>query len=203
MPPATFGIFKHGDRVFLTDNHLYVGELLLFHPSEDVGRVRWTNGVEEDVSLALLSRGLPKADTWKDTNPKVAFADRKVPISALPAPVLSELGLALLEGALKYGRHNWRVSGVRASTYYDAAMRHLMCWWEGEDVDPDSGLPHLVKAMACLVVVRDAELLGKMNDDRPPRHSADWVGILNAKSVALREKYPDPKPPHTEKAVKP
>jgi hypothetical protein len=135
----------------------------------------------------------------KETNPKAAFADKKAPLQTIPAPVLYELGLALLEGALKYGRHNWRVSGVRASTYFDAAMRHLWRWWEGEDIDPDSGVPHLIKAMACFAVVRDAELCGKMTDDRPPRHTADWSGIVDAASVRLREKYPEPKPPHTEK----
>ncbi len=135
----------------------------------------------------------------KETNPKAAFADKKAPLQAIPGPVLYELGLALLEGALKYGRHNWRVSGVRASTYFDAAMRHMWRWWEGEDIDPDSGVPHLVKAMACFAVVRDAELCGKMTDDRPPKSTPGWSDACDFASVRLREKYPEPKPPHTEK----
>lgn len=136
---------------------------------------------------------------WKDTNPKAAFGDKKVPFSTVPAPVIAELGLAMLEGALKYGRHNYRVSGVRASTYYDAAMRHLTAWWEGEDIDPDSGLPHPVKAMACLAVLRDATYMNMLNDDRPPPVEAQWQGILNAAAKRLVEKYPNPKPPHTRK----
>lgn len=136
---------------------------------------------------------------WKDTNPKAAFGDKKVPFSTVPAPVIAELGLAMLEGALKYGRHNYRVSGVRASTYYDAAMRHLTAWWEGEDIDPDSGLPHPVKAMACLAVLRDATINDMLNDDRPPPVGAQWQGILNAAAKRLVEKYPNPKQPHTRK----
>lgn len=105
----------------------------------------------------------------KDTNPKNSIGARKAPLSTVPAGVLLELGTAMLEGATKYGRHNYRVHGARASVYYDAACGHLMDWWEGEDIDPDSGLSHVTKAIASLAVLRDAMLQGKLTDDRPPR----------------------------------
>ena len=134
----------------------------------------------------------------KTTNPKDALGIRKVPLSTVPATVLGELGLAMLEGAAKYGRHNYRVIGVRASVYYDAVVaRHLPAWWEGEDDDPDSGLSHITKAIASLVVLRDAMIQGKFVDDRPPRSPKGWVEKLNAKAVEILEKYPEPKPPYT------
>lgn len=74
--------------------------------------------------------------------------------------------LGLMDGALKYGRANWRVSGVRASIYFDAASRHLNAWFEGEGQDPDSGLPHLSHALACLAILVDAEAAGMLVDDR-------------------------------------
>ena len=77
--------------------------------------------------------------------------------------------------------------------YYDACLRHLTAWWEGQDVDPESGLSHLVKAIACLVVVRDCELIGKLVDDRPPSHVDNWQSALTEKAAALIEKYPNPK----------
>ena len=134
----------------------------------------------------------------KDTNPKDAVGTKKAPLSTLPAPVMFELGLALLEGARKYGRHNYRIAGVRASVYYDALMRHLGAWWEGEDIDPDSGLSHVIKAMACLVVLRDSMLIGNWKDDRPPKLKAGWVAELNKKAADIIEKYPDAKEPYTE-----
>ncbi len=140
----------------------------------------------------------------KPTNPKDAIGSSKVPpLSMIPQRVVGELGLALLEGACKYGRHNYRGAGVRASVYVDALQRHLAAWWEGQDVDPDSGLSHLVKAMACLAVLRDSQLQGNWTDDRPPRASnADtWVAELNAKASEILARYPDPKPPHTEKPL--
>lgn len=138
--------------------------------------------------------------TTKDTNPKDAVGISKVPISTISAPVMMEIGLAMLEGALKYGRHNYRVMGVRASVYYDALGRHIMAWWEGEDNDPDSGLSHITKAIATLVVLRDAMIQGKMTDDRPPPSPEGWIKELNAKVEELRKKYPEPKKPFTKES---
>ena len=134
----------------------------------------------------------------KDTNPKDAVGIKKVPLSVVSAPVLMEIGLGMMEGARKYRRHNYRVAGVRASVYYDAAMRHLMSWWEGEDIDPDSGLSHISKALACLSVLRDSMILENWNDDRPPKHKDGWVQEYNKKAKEIIEKYPEELEPYTE-----
>ena len=131
----------------------------------------------------------------KDTNPKDAIGISKAPMSTVSAAVLMEVGVAMLEGASKYGRHNYRAAGVRASVYYDALMRHAMAWWEGEDLDPDSGMSHITKAIATLVVLRDAMLQDKFTDDRPPR-SAPFLPALNDKAAALLTKHADKRPRH-------
>jgi hypothetical protein len=135
----------------------------------------------------------------KDTNPKDAVGIAKVPFSTLSQVVIAEEGLAMMEGALKYGRHNYRESGVRASVYFDAFMRHMTAWWEGQDIDPDSGLSHVTKARACLGVLRDSMVRGNWVDDRPPRVEESWMADLNAKAKALLAKYPSPPPAATEK----
>lgn len=130
----------------------------------------------------------------KDTNPKDAIGVKKVPSSTRSAAVDAEVGVGMLEGAMKYGRHNYRVSGVRASVYFDATKRHLDSWWEGEDIDPDSGLSHITKAICSLYVLRDAMINEKMVDDRPPRIPAGfWKGLQKVVDK-LFEKYPQPKP---------
>ncbi len=139
------------------------------------------------------------APTEKLSNPKDSVGIKKAPLSTVSAPVFMEVGLAMLEGARKYGRHNYRVVGVKSSVYYDASMRHLMSWWEGEDIDPDSGLSHVTKAIATLVVLRDAMLNKKCDDDRPPKFGdPDWLATLNTKAGLIIENYPDPKPAFTE-----
>lgn len=134
----------------------------------------------------------------KNSNPKDACGIAKVPVSTVPARVTAEVGLALLEGALKYGRHNFRIAGVRASVYYDAVFRHLGAWWEGQDIDPESGLSHVTKAIAGLMVLRDSMLAKNWTDDRPPKADEDWVAELNAKAAALLKKYPNPRDAFTE-----
>ncbi|TKA90381.1 dATP/dGTP diphosphohydrolase domain-containing protein [Halopseudomonas bauzanensis] len=106
------------------------------------------------------------ATDLKPTNPKDAVGSSKVPLHLWPTTATVVGSMALLDGALKYGRTNFRSSGVRASIYFDACNRHLNAWFEGEDNDPDSGLPHLGHALACLAVVVDAQAAGRLTDDR-------------------------------------
>lgn len=131
----------------------------------------------------------------KATNPKNAIGISKAPLSTVSAAVLAEVGVAMLEGASKYGRHNYRAAGVRASVYYDATMRHLMAWWEGEDTDPDSGMSHITKAITSLVVLRDAMIQDMCTDDRPPR-SAEFYTALNKLAAEVLAKHANKSPRH-------
>jgi hypothetical protein len=133
----------------------------------------------------------------KLTNPKDMVGTKKAPMSTVPANVMAEIGVGMLEGALKYGRHNYRAVGVRASVYYDATMRHLQAWWEGQDLDPGSAaeLSHISKAITSLVVLRDAIIHDMCEDDRPPS-SHDFYIELNKKAAALIEQFADLNPKH-------
>ena len=104
--------------------------------------------------------------TTKLSNPKDIIGSDKIPLHLWPETATALGSLALLEGALKYGRCNWRAVGVRASIYNDAAKRHLNKWFEGEDIDTDSGLPHFAHALACIAILVDADACGRLNDDR-------------------------------------
>lgn len=135
----------------------------------------------------------------KQSNPKDALGSKKVSLHLVPPNVLMEIALGMTEGACKYGSYNYRVLGVRASTYYSAAMRHMMAYWNGQDIDPDSGIHHLSKAMSCLTVMIDAMHQGMFNDDRPPKtKDQNWVSGLNEMTKEIIERYPEPKEPYTE-----
>lgn len=155
----------------------------------------------EPSDFAALSTPSPKyapesGNGEKPTNPKDACGIKKAPLSVVPMPVIYEAGLGMLEGALKYGRHNYRVVGVRASVYFDATLRHLAAWWEGEDLDPEStaGLHHVSKAICSLIVLRDAMIQGKLTDDRPPRSAEGWMDGYNETAGELVEARPNPVP---------
>jgi Domain of unknown function (DUF5664) len=137
----------------------------------------------------------------KLSNPKDAVGIRKWrQFAAVPMTVIAEVGVALLEGARKYGRHNYRVAGVRASVYVDAAFGHIVQWWEGEDIDSDSKLSHITKAIASLVVLRDAMIQDKLNDDRPPKAKLDRVRDDLQQAVdRIFDNWPTSVPPYMER----
>ena len=140
------------------------------------------------------------SDLNKPTNPKDVVGIAKVPSSTVSQLVLAEVGVSMFEGAQKYGRHNYRAMGVRGSVYFDATKRHLDAWWEGQDIDPGSGLNHITKAITSLIVMRDAMIMGKFEDDRPPGLTPEqyeaFVTELNQKTAELIEKYGHVKPVH-------
>lgn len=102
------------------------------------------------------------------TNPKYIQAQKegKLPMEYLVYTVLAMDAKVHKHGADKYGERNWRVSEILASTYEGAIMRHFLAWAQGEDLDPDSGLPHLAHIRACCAVVLDSEIAGTLVDDR-------------------------------------
>jgi Domain of unknown function (DUF5664) len=104
-------------------------------------------------------------------NPKDLVGSTKVDLDLIPGPAEVACALAMTEGGLKYGPYNWRESGkpVQARIYTSAARRHLKKWFEGEDIDPESGVHHLGHAMACCAILIDAQSCGQLADNRPQK----------------------------------
>jgi Domain of unknown function (DUF5664) len=71
--------------------------------------------------------------------------------SLLPAGAVNEVVDVLEFGARKYDENNWQKVPNGRKRYYDAAMRHIDLWWNGEKIDPDSGKHHLACATCCLM----------------------------------------------------
>jgi hypothetical protein len=87
-------------------------------------------------------------------------------IPTLPLDLLAKVyGM----GAAKYNDNNWRL-GYRWSLNYAAMQRHLLAFWSGQDLDPESGLPHLAHAawhcMALLEFSQSGQARYAQFDDR-------------------------------------
>ena len=133
----------------------------------------------------------------KDTNPKDAIGSTKLPFHLVPDTLKAYAALAFCEGATKYGAYNWRIAGVRASIYKSALERHLAKWWNGEDCDPDTGVPHLASVIACAGILLDAKLVGKLTDDRPPvAPMADLIDNFEGIVRHLQNLHKDKNPRH-------
>ena len=105
----------------------------------------------------------------KPTNPKDIVATTKLPLHLIPMITQAYLAIGHFNGLGKYGRDNWRASGVLASIYVSAALRHINSWFEGEELDPDDKVPHLMGAITSLSILIDAQYTGMLNDDRKYR----------------------------------
>ena len=140
----------------------------LYHPPE-VKCKMCKKDEQTALDLAALA-ALERANAgYPDDNPKTQFGLAKVPMHLVPPVAIAHLARAFENGAGKYGPFNWREKTISSTVYYGAAMRHLMAWYDGEDLAPDSGVHHLAHAMACLAMVLDGQSIGKLNDNRPPK----------------------------------
>lgn len=111
-------------------------------------------------------------DGYPDNNPKTAVGSKKLDLSLVPESAIIGLAAAMQNGASKYGPYNWREKTISSMVYVAACKRHLAAWVDGEDYAEDSGVHHIDHAMACLALLRDAESIGMLNDNRPPRGAA-------------------------------
>lgn len=141
---------------------------------------------------------MPQVPETKPSNPKDNVGSTKLPFHLWPETATALGCLGLLDGELKYGRSNFRAVGVRASVYVDACRRHLAAWFEGETSDPDSGVPHLGHALACLAILVEAEAAGNLNDDRMfPTKYREWINSLTPHVARMQKLYSDrPVPVH-------
>lgn len=199
--------FRNGTRVRLTPEGVRERLAGWLMP----GEIATVEGEDSIPSIVLIRRSTGSTDTYseewleavpeeptpdvKPSNPKDSIGVTKPPLSCVPCGPLYEIGAAMLDGSCKYGRHNYREIGVRSSVYYDAMLRHLMTWWEGDERAEDSGCHHLAHLAACAIILMDCP---DINDDRPPivGNPVDRVAGL-VKSILA--KYPEPKSAFTEK----
>ena len=75
----------------------------------------------------------------------------KIEISMTPNSLIYAVSKCFEYGAKKYAKDNWR-RGMNWSIPYNCAMRHMMKFWEGEDLDEETGLSNLYH-VACNVAM--------------------------------------------------
>lgn len=60
----------------------------------------------------------------------------------LPQEALAAVARHYAVGAEKYSAHNWR-KGYEWSKSFAALQRHSNAFWSGEDIDAETGSPHM------------------------------------------------------------
>ncbi len=118
---------------------------------------------------------------YVDGNPKTRAGAMKPSFHAIPPAALMALGMVMALGEKKYGLFNWREFPVTASTYLDAAERHLLEFRDGETFDRESRVTQLAHVMACCAIVIDAMANGVITDDRTkfPGAASDLIKAIS------------------------
>jgi hypothetical protein len=98
-------------------------------------------------------REAPKADAGKPRTDLV------------PGDAILGMAEVLRFGAAKYEAWSW-ARGKAWSKDYASAQRHMLAWQGGEELDPESGLPHLWHAMTDLAFIVASQKRGLGTDDR-------------------------------------
>lgn len=142
------GIDKRLRQVLMEGTPVYINELAL---NENFSR-------DEPNPFVGASS---KAD-----NPKDLIGNTKLGLRHVPLGAIYEAAVAMDDGARKYGPFNWRDHPVRADVYTDAAKRHIDAWIHGEERADDSGAHHLGHAVACLLILMDAQHHDTLKDNR-------------------------------------
>lgn len=90
---------------------------------------------------------------------------RKLRLGLIPVSFSRWVAKVLMFGAEKYGPDNWRKGGPWVEVY-ECQQRHMQSWLDGEDLDPESGLPHLAHAACNLAFLIEFAEKGIGTDDR-------------------------------------
>lgn len=91
---------------------------------------------------------------------------QKTRYDLVPTYSLEQWARVLTFGAQKYEDRNWE-KGIHYGRCYAALLRHMTAWWGGEDIDPESSLPHLAHAMCCVGFLLHYSKHNTDMDDRP------------------------------------
>lgn len=92
----------------------------------------------------------------------------KADLSLIPLSTLEDEARVWMYGKEKYAAWNW-AKGMAWSVPFACAMRHLAAWQAGQDIDEESGQPHLAHAMCNLRMLTLYSKNYLEGDDRPPK----------------------------------
>ena len=103
----------------------------------------------------------------KPGEPGTKYDEGKLKWSLAHIPEFEELVKLTMFGCGKYLPRNWE-NGMDWSRAWDALMRHNNKWWiEGENIDPQSGLSHMIHVAWWALALRRYEKTHLELDDRP------------------------------------
>lgn len=106
------------------------------------------------------------------------FNSDKAELHQVPTSAVLAIAKVLMYGAQKYEKGNFR-RGMKWTTPYDCLTRHMMQWLDGEELDAESGLPHLYHAIANVAMLIEFETTCPELDDRFKGEVSSYADSFN------------------------
>lgn len=110
----------------------------------------------------------------------------KLPIHLVPPSAIKALAEVLDVGQQKYAPRNWE-KGFDYSIPYACAMRHLLSWWGGEDIDKESGKHHLKHVLTNIAFLIEFLETHPELDDRPIKHTKENTEVVGITVVGMMQ----------------
>lgn len=132
---------------------------------EDAWYFRHASTASQSPPQPPISQGIGDVNSTEKGS-GARFNASKPDFSLIPLHTLEDEARVWEHGKKKYAAWNW-AKGMPWSVPFACIQRHLAAWQRGEDLDPESGLPHMAH-VACNV--RMLSLYAKVypeGDDRP------------------------------------
>lgn len=173
-PTSTFPLWPEGTpcpEEYLTILHRIRKEHPAARPREIAYRAAREISDEDIRSYSPLVLRFEELLTPESAQPDSVASGRKddqdkTPYHLLPPEFLELPAQVLAFGAKKYSARNWE-RGMNWSRPFSALMRHMWAWWRGENLDPETNLPHLAHAACCIMFLLSYESRAIGTDDRP------------------------------------
>lgn len=113
--------------------------------------------------------------------------------SLIPVDALASVARLYGFGATKYAAHNWR-KGYEYSKSYDSLFRHATESLNGNDIDEETGEPHLAgvvfHALTLMSFELDKDQYGMFDDRYKPSHISNDVSSSNDDSIVIEVDAP-------------
>ena len=126
-----------------------------------------TNNRSSTPNSGVLPTQMITDKDIKDMIPEggLKYDNDKPRMDLLDFDALEGLAKVLTFGAKKYDEHNWR-NGISYSRLTAAMLRHLAALQRGEDIDAESGLPHIDHLGCCWMFLSNMTKTRPDLDDR-------------------------------------
>ena len=181
---------KNEEVLALFQGHINDINARLVGPGADQQKLTWrmpqldkqikemyvTNSGASSASSSVLPTQMITENDIKDMIPEggLKYDNDKPRMDLLDFDALEGLAKVLTFGAKKYDEHNWR-NGISYSRLTAAMLRHLAALQKGEDIDAESGLPHIDHLGCCWMFLSNMTKTRPDLDDRykDAKHPSD------------------------------